>query len=237
MPPASACILLARSADIDGYACVRTFCPFTSSLLAAWLALGASPCAGEVELRIEADGSLVLSDTRTTPAAPGSGAGTAPKAPGARATALDALPFATLVAEAAAEHAIAPELIHAVIRAESNYDASAVSPRGAVGLMQLMPATARELGVSDAANPAANIRGGARYLKRLLERFDDDIALALAAYNAGPGAVLRSGRAIPAFAETRRYVPRVVAEYRRLKALAIGGASPATFPTIGDAPR
>lgn len=129
-----------------------------------------------------------------------------------------ALPYASLVAAAAAEHGLPEALLHAVIHAESNYDPHAVSPKGAAGLMQLMPDTARELGVADVWDPAANIRGGARYLKRLLEMFDQDLSLAVAAYNAGPGAVIGSGSAIPPFAETQRYVPKVLEYYRRLLA-------------------
>lgn len=122
---------------------------------------------------------------------------------------------ARLVAYAAADTGIPEGLLHAVIQAESNYDAEAVSPKGAVGLMQLMPDTARRFGVLDARDPTANVLGGARYLKALLAMFDADLALALAAYNAGPAAVLRSGRAVPPYAETQRYVPRVLELYGR----------------------
>jgi len=123
--------------------------------------------------------------------------------------------YALPVASAAADTGLPEGLLHAVIRAESNYDANAVSHKGAVGLMQLMPETARRFGVRDARDPAANVLGGARYLKALLAMFDADLALALAAYNAGPAAVLRSGRAVPPFAETQKYVPRVLEFYRR----------------------
>ena len=130
------------------------------------------------------------------------------------------LPYAALVADAAARHDLPEALLHAVIHAESNYDPLALSPKGAAGLMQLMPETARELGVEDVFDPAANIQGGARYLKRLLALFDNDLSLAVAAYNAGPGAVISSGSAIPPFAETQRYVPRVLERYQRLQATA-----------------
>ncbi|MEJ8834860.1 lytic transglycosylase domain-containing protein [Ramlibacter sp. AN1133] len=123
--------------------------------------------------------------------------------------------YAQPVAHAAADTGLPEGLLHAVIKAESNYDADAVSHKGAVGLMQLMPETARRFGVVDARDPAANVLGGARYLKTLLAMFGADLALALAAYNAGPAAVLRSGRAVPAYAETQRYVPRVLELYRR----------------------
>lgn len=123
--------------------------------------------------------------------------------------------LALLVSAAAATHGLPEELLTAVIEVESNFNASAVSPAGAVGLMQLMPRTARYLGVENAHDPASNIDGGARYLKKLLGRFDNNLHLALAAYNAGPTTVLRSGT-IPPFAETQRYVPKVIGRYHSL---------------------
>ena len=123
--------------------------------------------------------------------------------------------YALLVSQAAADTGLPEGLLHAVIKAESNYNADAVSHKGAVGLMQLMPDTARRFGVLDARDPAANVLGGARYLKNLLALFDTDLSLALAAYNAGPAAVVRSRRAVPPYAETQRYVPRVLELYRR----------------------
>jgi soluble lytic murein transglycosylase-like protein len=124
--------------------------------------------------------------------------------------------FAPLVLAAADAHGLPVALLQAIIEVESNFNAAAVSPQGALGLMQLMPQTARYLQVRDARDPAANIDGGARYLKELLARFGNDLPLALAAYNAGPSAVQRSG-AIPAYAETQRYVPRVIARYHSLQ--------------------
>ena len=124
--------------------------------------------------------------------------------------------FAPLVLAAADAHGLPAALLQAVIEVESNFNPAAVSPRGALGLMQLMPETARTLQVADARDPASNIDGGARYLKELLGRFGNDLALALAAYNAGPGAVQRSG-AIPHYAETQRYVPKVIARYHVLQ--------------------
>ena len=108
----------------------------------------------------------------------------------------------------AAEQALPPQLIHSVIKVESNYDAHAASPKGALGLMQLIPATARRFGVSDAFDPIQNIQGGARYLRYLLDLYHNDYPLALAAYNAGEGAVARYHGA-PPFAETRNYVTLV----------------------------
>jgi soluble lytic murein transglycosylase-like protein len=122
--------------------------------------------------------------------------------------------FALLISQAAAETMLPESLLHAVIATESNYNPDAISRKGAVGLMQLMPQTAQRYGVANPRDPAANVLAGARYLKSLLVLFDYDIPLALAAYNAGPAAVMRSGRALPPYAETRRYVPRVMDMYR-----------------------
>jgi soluble lytic murein transglycosylase len=117
---------------------------------------------------------------------------------------------------AATEQGLDPALLHAVVQVESGYNALAVSPKGATGLMQLMPATARRLGVRDSRDPLANLRGGARYLRQLTESLGD-LALALAAYNAGEGAVRRHDMRIPPFAETVAYVPAVLRRYEMLK--------------------
>jgi hypothetical protein len=118
-----------------------------------------------------------------------------------------ARPFAALVQAAARTHDVDADLVHAVIAAESSYAPDARSPKGALGLMQLMPATARQYAVKDPLDPAENVDAGVRHLKRLLDRFE--LSLALAAYNAGVGAVQRFG-GVPPFAETRRYVQRVL---------------------------
>jgi soluble lytic murein transglycosylase-like protein len=113
-----------------------------------------------------------------------------------------------LIREHARQNGLSPDLVRAVIRAESGFNPYAISPKGAMGLMQLMPATARELGVSNPFHPAENIRGGVTYLARLLARYDQRLELALAAYNAGPGAVEKYG-AVPPFRETQSYVRKI----------------------------
>jgi len=113
---------------------------------------------------------------------------------------------------------LAPGLIHAVISAESNYDARAVSPRGAIGLMQLMPATAKRFGVADPFVERDNVFAGASYLKWLLDFFEGDLELALAGYNAGEQAVMKAGRKIPQYPETQAYVRRVMANLKTTSA-------------------
>jgi soluble lytic murein transglycosylase-like protein len=122
-----------------------------------------------------------------------------------------------LITQAARDQGLRPELVHAVIRAESAYRSDAVSSKGAVGLMQLMPATAERFGVDDRRDAAQNLRGGTTYLRELLQMFDNDLQLALAAYNAGENAVIRHGNKIPPYAETREYVRRVITFYQANK--------------------
>jgi soluble lytic murein transglycosylase-like protein len=117
-------------------------------------------------------------------------------------------PFADLIRAAAEKHGLEEALLTAVIAAESNFDSRAVSRKGARGLMQLMPETAADYGVADSFDPAQNIDGGTRYLKDLLARYDGDLRLALAAYNAGPERVERA-RGVPPIAETQAYVKKV----------------------------
>lgn len=120
--------------------------------------------------------------------------------------------YDTLIDETARDYRLPPALVKAVIAAESAFDPEAVSRKGAQGLMQLMPQTAAELGVEDPLEPASNVRGGAGYLRSMIDRYGD-LSRALAAYNAGPTAVDRHG-GIPPYPETRDYVDRVLTYYR-----------------------
>jgi len=122
--------------------------------------------------------------------------------------------FGSMVSLAAKLHGLDPALLHAVVTVESGYNPKAISRKGAVGLMQLMPATAKRYSVSDIWDPKQNLNGGASYLRDLLSMFNNNLSLALAAYNAGEGAVIQHGNRIPPYAETRTYVPRVLQHYR-----------------------
>jgi soluble lytic murein transglycosylase-like protein len=126
--------------------------------------------------------------------------------------------FDRFIVAAASATSLEPHLLRAVIVVESGFNSRAVSKAGAAGLMQLMPETARRYGVADRFDPEQSIRGGARYLKSLLRRYDNDLKLALAAYNAGEEAVDRCGRCIPRYRETQAYVPKVLRMYESLMA-------------------
>jgi soluble lytic murein transglycosylase-like protein len=121
--------------------------------------------------------------------------------------------YAPLITKHATAHGVEPTLVSAVVRVESCYDARAVSRSGARGLMQLMPATAIELGVNDSFDPEQNVGGGVRYLARMLKRFNNDVRLALAAYNAGPESVA-TFRDVPPFPDTQSYVTRILKLYQ-----------------------
>ena len=123
--------------------------------------------------------------------------------------------FGPIIETTAGKYGLDANLIHAVVRAEPAYDASAESHKGAVGLMQLMPATARRYGVGDRRDPVQNVSGGVRYLRDLLLQFRN-VALALAAYNAGENAVMRHGNKIPPYPETKAYVKKVIRFYQEL---------------------
>jgi soluble lytic murein transglycosylase-like protein len=161
----------------------------------------------------DAAGNLVLSDTpkngvaRTFAVSSGDRVLTTRPVVGRRTTAYDGL-----IAEHSTLHGVRADLIRAVIHAESAFNPFARSIKGAMGLMQLMPATAAEYQVTDAYDPAQNIRAGVAYLKRLLVRFSSNEELALAAYNAGPGAVDKYGGVVPPYRETRNYVSKIRTE-------------------------
>ncbi|RYE66484.1 MAG: lytic transglycosylase domain-containing protein, partial [Oxalobacteraceae bacterium] len=135
------------------------------------------------------------------------------------------------IALSAAQSAgVDPHLVKAVAWAESAFRADAVSHKGAIGVMQLMPSTASQYGVDDPYNAAQSLRGGARLLRDLLQRYSGEVPLALAAYNAGPGAVDRAGRSVPNYPETRAYIGRVLGAYDQLR----GAATPAQAPALAS---
>ena len=208
-------------------------------LLAA-VAVAVQPLAARssdaIYLRIDADGTMHFSDVRyddrfelilrlsiEAPPAQATSPGTLPGsglADRASAAAMDAL-----IVKMSRASGVDPALVHAVITVESNYRASAVSPKGAIGLMQVMPPTGRRYGIVNLTDPESNLAAGTAYLRDLLRLFGDDLNLALAAYNAGENAVLRFGRKIPPYPETQAYVPRVLAHYRALRAAFMNSAS------------
>ncbi len=179
--------------------------------LVAVLAVG-SPARAQIYAWRDAAGTMVLSDK---PREDGGPVQTfkverartpvrATRPPDRRSARFDAY-----IDEHSSAHGVDPDLVRAVIQVESAFNPLAVSHKGAMGLMQLMPATATEFGVVNPFDPADNIGGGVRYLKRLLTRYDQKVELALAAYNAGPGAVDRYGQQVPPYRETRDYVRKI----------------------------
>jgi soluble lytic murein transglycosylase-like protein len=123
--------------------------------------------------------------------------------------------YSPIIQQVAAKHGVDPELVHAIIRAESDYDNFAISEKGAMGLMQLMPETATQYGVGNVFNAVQNIEGGTKYLRDLIKLYNGQTKLVLAAYNAGQEAVRKWGKRIPPYQETRDYISRVMAVYPR----------------------
>lgn len=162
----------------------------------------------------EAGFATALTAAQAAPALAGAPAA-APAAAGGGA--VSGVPFANEINAAAARHGLDPALLAGLVQQESGFNPSARSSAGATGLTQLMPATARSLGVTDATDPLQALEGGAKYLKQMLTQFGGDQRLALAAYNAGPGAVQRHG-GIPPYAETQNYVEKVLANAARYAA-------------------
>ncbi len=192
-----------------------------AAVLAMLLVASGSLCAqADIRLQRDARGRVVATNTRggayggagsVLDGSPRPAATHGSQAPAARQR------LGSLIRQAARRHGVSADLIRAVVAVESGFDPRAVSPRGARGLMQLMPATAAQLNVDNLYDPAQNLDGGTRHLRGLLDRFDGDLRLALAAYNAGSGAVRRHG-GMPPYPETREYVHKV------LQRLADGGS-------------
>jgi soluble lytic murein transglycosylase-like protein len=155
----------------------------------------------------------------------------APVKPSREAKALPSIRISEIVEKAAHDNNVDPLLVHSIIQVESNYNPYALSPKGAQGLMQLMPPTARDLGVSNSFDPRQNIEAGVRYLKYLQDLYKDD-QLALAAYNAGPGAVEKY-KWIPPYPETQDYVKRVGQQYGAAKKAAAQHSAEPAAPPVG----
>jgi soluble lytic murein transglycosylase-like protein len=177
----------------------------------ALVAGSAVPARAQIYSWRDANGTLVLSDRAHTGATVHTYAVTG--ADSVRTTVAapsgQAKTYEHLITEHARRNGVRPELVRAVIQVESAFNPTAVSPKGAMGLMQLMPGTAQQLKVGNPFDPAQNIRGGVEYLRSLLDRYDQNEELALAAYNAGPGAVDKHGEQVPPYRETRSYVSKV----------------------------
>lgn len=182
-------------------------------LLVAGLA-SAAPAQAQIYSWRDANGVLVVSNRRPDSAFTASTRSYAvPKAESVRATRYAASErgrqYDDLITEHSRLNGVRSDLVRAVMQVESAFNPNAMSPKGAMGLMQLMPSTARQYGVRNAFNPAENVRAGVAYLRGLLDRYSNNEELALAAYNAGPGAVDKHGQAVPPYRETRNYVAQI----------------------------
>lgn len=202
---------------------MRTLLQAATGVLAGILVVCAQPASAQIVTMLDETGKRVFINAAPPPPARGARAtGTASAARraasgtagGSSAPAAGREDLERLVHAAAERHRVDPVLIRAVIEAESNWNPQAVSSKGAQGLMQLVPGTAGDLGVNDPFDPEQNVDGGVRYLRMLLEKYGGDLDRALAAYNAGPGAVERAG-GVPNYRETRNYVQKVTDAYFR----------------------
>ena len=179
------------------------------------VALLPATASAQIYMWKDASGNTVLSDRPKDPSARTFAVGPTSSVRSTRAaTSGRGAAYDEAIERHAAAERVRPELVRAVIQAESAFNPNARSVKGAMGLMQLMPATAAEYGVVDAYDPHENIRGGVAYLRTLLTRYNGDEELALAAYNAGPGAVEKYGNAVPPYRETRSYVGRITSSLK-----------------------
>ena len=183
--------------------------PLTTLLVTLVLVGSAGTTEAQIYTWRNADGVLVFSDTPRLPAAATVVRGTTAVRATNAAPPVPGRSLGAIILREATRQGVRPELVRAVIQVESAFDPRARSSKGAMCLMQLMPATAADLHVRDPYDPAQNIRGGVAYLRRLLDRYAGNEELALAAYNAGPEAVARHGNQVPPFRETRNYLNRV----------------------------
>jgi lysozyme len=141
--------------------------------------------------------------------------------------------YRPLIEQASAEFGLDADLLHAMVYVESRYQPKAVSPKGAIGLLQVMPATGKRFGINDLTDPQHNLRAGASYMKWLMKHFNNDLTLALAAYNAGENTVQRYGRQIPPYPETQRYVKKVLTYYQQQSNATQTGLS-SVVPPVGE---
>jgi soluble lytic murein transglycosylase-like protein len=180
-------------------------------VLAAGLMI-AAPAQAQIYTWTDANGHMVVSNKRPG-SMPPSASYAVPRTTGIRATRpvapSRASAYDDLIGEHSRSNGVRADLVRAVMQVESGFNPFARSPKGAMGLMQLMPATARQYGVINPFNPAENVRAGVAYLRELLDRYQNNEELALAAYNAGPGAVDKHGQTVPPYRETRDYVTRI----------------------------
>ena len=185
--------------------------PFLGAALSVCLLAAASPARAQIYTWADGNGHLVLSNR---PKGGTEAAYVVPQSDSIRSTrppvdTNKSSLYDQLIRDNALLHGVRTDLVRAVVQVESGFNPMARSPKGAMGLMQLMPKTMEEFGVRNAFNPAENIRGGVAYLKQLLLRYSNNEVLALAAYNAGPGAVDKHGQTVPPYKETQDYVEKI----------------------------